>query len=248
MQIEGKVCLVTGAAIRVGRAIALELASRGARVVVHYATSRQEALATAEECAGLSGHTARAFQADQSLLLDVERMVGEVEEEYGRIDVLVNSAAVFYSTPFLQMTSEQWDEMFNVNTRGPAWFCRAVAPGMIERGEGVIINVVDTNCENPAAGFVSYGASKAALLALTRGLARELAPSVRVNAVGPGSVLLPTGASDDLVRRCAESCALGCIGSPEDVAAACVFLVEGSDFMTGTFLTVDGGKLPPHVL
>lgn len=244
MRLEDKVCLVTGGAKRVGRAIACAFARRGARVIVHYNRSAAEARETAAECTRLSGgRQALALQADQGDTSAIEALVGEAEGQCGRVDVLVNNASVFYATPFLKLTPEQWDEMLSVNLRGPAWFCRAVAPGMMRRGEGAIVNVADALNDTPRPHFIPYGVGKAALTALTRGLARELAPAVRVNAVGPGTVLLPPDAGEKLRRDSEASAALGRIGMPEDVAAACVFLVEGSDFITGAFLAVDGGKL-----
>lgn len=247
MDLRDKVCLVTGAARRVGRVIALELARRGARVVVHYHTSRAEALEVAAECTRLSGgREALALACDQADTEAIEQLVAEAETVCGRIDVLVNSASVFPAMPFLEMTREQWDTVFAVNLRGPAWFCRAVARGMVARGAGAIVNVADAMADHPTPRFVPYGATKAALVSLTQGLAQELAPAVRVNAVGPGTVLLPESASDDLRARAARCSALGRVGMPEDVAAACVFLIEGSDYITGAFLAVDGGRIVQH--
>jgi NAD(P)-dependent dehydrogenase (short-subunit alcohol dehydrogenase family) len=247
MDLRDKVCLVTGAARRVGRAIALELARGGARVVVHYHTSRAEALEVAAECTRLSGgREALALACDQADTEAIDRLVAEVEAACGRIDVLVNNASVFPAMSFLDMTREQWDHLFAVNLRGPAWFCRAAGRGMVARGSGVIVNVADAMADQPTPRFVPYGSTKGALLSLTRGLAQELAPAVRVNAVGPGTVLLPESASDDLRARAARCSALGRVGTPEDVAAACVFLIEGSDYITGAFLAVDGGRIVQH--
>jgi NAD(P)-dependent dehydrogenase (short-subunit alcohol dehydrogenase family) len=247
MDLRDKVCLVTGAARRVGRAIALDLARRGARVVVHYHSSRAEALEVATECTRLSGgREALALACDQADTEAIDRLVAEVETLCGGVDVLVNSASVFPAMPFLEMTREQWDTLLAVNLRGPAWFCRTVARGMVARGSGVIVNVADATADHPAPPFVPYGATKGALVSLTRGLAQELAPAVRVNAVGPGTVLLPESASDDLRERAARSSVLGRVGTPEDVAAACVFLIEGSNYITGAFLAVDGGRIVQH--
>ncbi|HPS03107.1 MAG TPA: SDR family oxidoreductase [Candidatus Sumerlaeota bacterium] len=247
MDLRDKVCLVTGAARRVGRVIALELARRGARVVVHYHTSHAEALEVAAECTRLSGgREALALACDQADTEAIDRLVAEVETLCGRVDVLVNNASVFRAMSFLDMTRAQWDTLLAVNLRGPAWFCRAVARGMVVRGSGVIVNVADAMADQPTPPFVPYGATKGALVSLTRGLAQELAPAVRVNAVGPGTVLLPESASDDLRGRAARCSVLGRVGTPEDVAAACVFLIEGSDYITGTFLAVDGGRVVQH--
>ena len=243
MLLADRVCLVTGGARRVGRAVALAFAGRGARVVVHCRASLEAARETAEECTRLSGgRQAIVLAADQRDTHAVDGLVAQVVDQCGRIDVLINNAAVLGATSFLEMTPQEWDEGLETNLRGPAWFCRAAGRVMVEQGEGVIINIADVCADAPWPRFVPYGVAKAGLVALTRGLARELAPHVRVNAVSPGSVALSEGASESLRRRAAESAPLGRIGSPDDVAGACVFLVEHGDFITGAVLPVDGGS------
>ncbi|NQU44729.1 SDR family oxidoreductase [bacterium] len=241
MELKGRTCFITGGARRVGRAIALAFAKQGARVLIHYRSSRDEAEKTAADCAQLSGLEGGCFQADQADPVRIQHLAAEVDARF-EVDVLVNSASVFNGTPFLETTPEEWDRMLGVNLRGPAFFCQAFAKGMIRRGRGVIINIADVVTETPWIGFLPYCVSKAALVTLTRGLARELAPAVRVNAIGPGTVLLSENDSEEVRRLAERSSLLGRIGSPEDVARACVFLVEGSDYITGVFLPVDGGK------
>ncbi len=242
MQLSESVCLVTGAARRVGRSIALEFARHGAQVLVHYHQSQDEARTVAEQCTELSGKPALALQADQADPDSIDALLAEAYSKVKMIDVLVNSASVFYPTPFLELDTAQWNEIADVNLRGPVWFCKGVAAKMIERKRGAIVNIADVCSESPWPGYVPYAVSKAGLISLTYGLARELAPYVRVNAIGPGTVMLPDDASLNLIQR-AERCAvLQRVGTPEEVAEACVFLVEGPGFITGTFLPVDGGK------
>lgn len=238
MDLTDQVCLVTGGARRIGRAIALALARRGARIVVHYHRSRAEALATAAECETLSSHTALALAADQADPAAVAHLVREVEDRLGRIDVLVNNASSLRATPFLHLTPEQWDAMLDTNLRGPAFFCRAVAPGMIARGGGVIVNIGDAAADPPEPRFVPYGVAKAGLVALTRGLALELAPSVRVNAVLPDHVLPPNAPNDASTRRFQEAAAHGRVATPEHVAAVCLYLIECDDDLTGVVMPV----------
>ncbi|MFP4580334.1 MAG: SDR family NAD(P)-dependent oxidoreductase [Candidatus Sumerlaeia bacterium] len=243
MDISKSVCLVTGAAKRVGRAIALEFARRGARLIIHYRGSKSGARDTAEECQALSGKEAIALQADQQNPEAVQQLVDEAVERMGRIDVLVNSAAVFYRTPFLEMPISEWDRFMAVNVRGPMLFCRAVAPHMQAHKQGLILNICDVCGKEPWAEFVPYGVSKGALESLTMGLAKELAPCIRVNAIAPGTVLLEEDAdAQEQEKRAKKESLLQRLGSPEDVARACVFLAEGSDYITGALLPIDGGK------
>ena len=239
MNLTDQVCLVTGAARRIGRAIALALARRSARVVVHYHRSSTEAQTTATECARLSGRTAVALAADQADPADIERLVAEVEKTLGRIGVLVNNASSLRATPFLSLTPEQWDAMLDTNLRGPALFCRAVAPGMLARGSGVMVNIGDAAADPPEPRFVPYGVAKAGLVALTRGLALELAPSVRVNAVLPDYVLPPDAPNDVARRRFEDAAAQRRVATPEDVAAACLRLIESEAGLTGVVMPVE---------
>jgi NAD(P)-dependent dehydrogenase (short-subunit alcohol dehydrogenase family) len=238
MDLTDQVCLVTGAARRIGRVIALALARRGARVVVHYHRSCAEAQATASECARLSGRTAVALEADLTDPADIERLVAEAGDLLGPVAVLVNNASSLRATPFLSLTPEKWDAMLDTNLRGPALFCRAVAPGMIARGGGVIVNIGDAATDPPEPRFVPYGVAKAGLVALTRGLALELAPSVRVNAILPDYVLPPDAPNEATRRRFREAAAQGRVATPERVAADCLYLIESDEDLTGVVMAV----------
>lgn len=233
---KGKVVLVTGAAKRIGRAIAVDLGSEGARVAVHYGRSRQEA----EETVRLAGDGARAFGADLRSTKEIGCLSEEVYRSMGRIDFLVNNAALFGRTPFFETTEEEWDRFHDVNLKGAFFLTQAVARVM---KEGAIVNIADTGGVRLWPGYLAYGASKAGLVALTRGLARALAPKIRVNGVLPGPMLPPEGEGDlETLDEAASKTLLKRPGRPEDVARAVRFLIE-SPYVTGALLPVDGGRL-----
>ncbi|MCS6863187.1 MAG: SDR family NAD(P)-dependent oxidoreductase, partial [Abditibacteriales bacterium] len=190
MTLEGRVALVTGAAVRVGRAIAHALARRKAKVVVHYHTSERAAREVVSEIEAL-GQQAVAFPADLSQSQQVEALVDESLRTFKRIDILVNNAAIFYRTPFLSASEEDWDRHLDLNLKGVFLCCKAVAPAMLAQGGGRIINIADIAGVRPWADYVPYCVSKAGVIALTQGLAKALAPTVLVNAVAPGTVLFP---------------------------------------------------------
>jgi NAD(P)-dependent dehydrogenase (short-subunit alcohol dehydrogenase family) len=240
VELEGKVALVTGGARRLGRQIALALAERGAELVVHYRESAAAALELLAELKRMGGKPV-AVQGDLALPADVERIVETGLAAFGRIDVLVNSASVFSRTPLEAVTVADWDHVLAVNLRAPFFLCQRVAVDMRRQGRGKIINLADIGGSQVWAEYLPYCLSKAGLLALTRGLAKALAPTVQVNAIAPGVVLLPDGSSDAERRRAAERIPLGRLGVPEDVVRALLYLVE-SDFTTGEVLTVDGGQ------
>jgi len=241
MELKGRVALVTGGVIRVGKAIALALAGRGADVAITYHSSEAEALATAAEIEG-RGVRCRAIRCDQRRPEQVTAAVREAEAALGPVDVLVNNAAIFNRTPVAEATLEDWDAHLEINLRGPWLFAQAVGPGMRARGAGVIINIVDIAAERPFPGYLPYCASKAGLVALTKGLARSLAPEVRVNAVAPGTVLWPEDYPEAEKTKERGRTPLKREGRPEDVAAAVLFLVEGSDFVSGAVVPVDGAR------
>lgn len=233
--------MVTGAARRVGRAIALVLAGRGMDIVVHYKTGASEARATAEAIEGL-GRRAVAIQADLAQQEEAEALAERAAEAFGRIDVLVNSAALFYRTPLEKLTAQDWEQFLRVNLTGPFLLARRLGLQMRRNGQGKIVNIADIAGISPWADFLPYSVSKAALIALTRGLAKALAPEVQVNAVAPGSVLLPEEYGDKERDAIIRATPLRRIGDPADVAKTVLFLLEGSDFITGQVVVVDGGR------
>ena len=245
MTLKGRTALVTGAARRVGRVIALALAGRGANVAIHYRSSQAEAEATARDAAalGVQAMTVRAELTDER---EVARMVGEVGDRFGRLDVLVNNASVFQKTPLETVTGAQWDAMLDANLKAP-FFCSVHASRRMlvgpDGGGGAIVNIADWAALRPYTNYLPYCIAKAGLVAMTQGMARTLAPKIRVNAIGPGPVLVPADLPADEAAEIMEKTPMKRHGSPEDVAAAVIFLLEGSDFVTGVFLPVDGGRL-----
>jgi NAD(P)-dependent dehydrogenase (short-subunit alcohol dehydrogenase family) len=240
VDIEGKVALVTGAAKRVGRSIALALAERGAELVVHYRTSDREAQEVLALAKKLGGKPV-AVRADLAVSAELAAMVETAMRAFGRVDILVNSAAIFYRTAFPTLTEADWDRFLAVNLKAPFLLCRQVGEIMCRQGQGKIVNVADIAGSKVWADFIPYSVSKAGLLALTTGLAKALAPAVQVNAIAPGTVLLPDGSTPDEQARAVGRVPLRRLGAPEDIARAAVYLVE-SDFVTGEVLTVDGGQ------
>ena len=242
MKLKGKVALVTGAAKRIGREIALALAGRGCHVAITYRSSRKEAGATAAAIRR-KGVRAMAVEAD---LLDsdqVRQAVRSVESRFGRIDVLVNNASSFYPTPWATVTDAQWEDLIGTNLSGPWRFAQAAAPGMKRRRAGKIINIADVAAFSPWPAYLPYCAAKGGLVTLTWGLAKALAPEIQVNAIAPGPILMPKEISAADKKKAIETTLLKRSGSPADIVAAALFLLEGSDFVTGVVLPVDGGRL-----
>jgi 3-oxoacyl-[acyl-carrier protein] reductase/pteridine reductase len=240
MDLAGRTALITGGAHRVGRAITLALARAGANVVINYHTSSAAAVATAAEARAL-GVSALPVQADVSDPRQVAAMVAAAREHLGTIGILVNSASRFEKTPFPTDDLAPWHRVTGILIHGSFYCANAVAPMMLERGEGAIVNIVDLSAWEPWPNFAAHSVGKAALLALTRQLALELAPTVRVNAVAPGPVLPPPDYDETKITRIARRTLLNRWGTPEDVAEAVLFLIR-ADYITGEVVTVDGGE------
>jgi pteridine reductase len=240
MELRGRWALVTGAARRVGRVVALELARRGANVVVHYNTSADEAGATVADLRAL-GVDADVVQADLADVAQVRRLAQDAEVRSGGIAVLVNSASNYLRTPFDTIDEAAWDASIDVNLKAPFLLAWTLGRAMRARGEGVIVNVADWAGERPYRNYLPYCISKAGVVALTKALAIELAPAVRVNAVAPGPVLLPEHFGEREIAAVERATPLG-VGTPEDVARAIRFLAEEATFTTGSVLHVDGGR------
>ena len=232
------VALVTGGAVRAGRAITLALAEARYDVVVNYHSSEGPARSLEVELTG-QGREVLLAPGDVSDASAVERIGRAVRERFGRLDVLVNSAATFVSTPLLEIESEEWDRVMGVNLRGPHLLVREFAP-LLRSSRGAIVNVADHMGLKPLVRYAHHLIAKAGLMHLTRIQAVALAPEVRVNAVAPGLVLAPESMSEAAVEREIESTLLQRPGTPEDVTRTVLFLVE-SPFITGQTIVVDGG-------
>lgn len=240
MEIEGRTALVTGGAHRVGKAITLALARAGANVVVNYYSSATAADETARDAQAL-GVGALAAQADVSDHEQVATLVDAARRRFGGVDILVNSASLWRRTPFPMEDLKDWHRVTGILIHGSLYCANAVAPLMLERGEGAIVNIVDLSAWQPWPDRGAHSVGKAALLALTRQLALELAPTVHVNAVAPGPVLpVPGRAAEENVQT-AKGTLKGRWGTPDDVAQAVEFLVR-ADYITGEVIVVDGGE------
>lgn len=249
MKLKGKHVLVTGAARRVGREIAETLIGQGANLSAHYHHSR-EAVEKLLTWGRSQGVRTVAVQADLKQSKEIEAAVAEAVEELGPVDILINSASIFHPTPALTCTDSEWDEMLDSNLKGQFFFAQQAARSMTGR-EGVIINIADVHASKPIAKYTPYAASKAGLVMMTRNLAKEWAPNIRVNSISPGAVLLPETYTLEQAQKSIDRSLLKRVGTPTDIAQAVLFLVE-NNYVTGFDLKVDGGRsiaeLDPMIL
>jgi len=241
MELRGRVALVTGAGRRLGQAMARALAGRGMAIAIHYHASADGARALRGEVTAAGGR-AECFAADLSDAEAARALPARVVGEFGRLDVLVNSAAVMHRLGFEETTPEQYDAILGLNLRS-VFFCTQGAAPALRAARGKVVNLADLAGLEPWPGFAAHSVSKAGVVMLTRVLARSLAPEVTVNAIAPGAVLVPEDYSAEERERLAQAAPLGRLGSPGDVVAALLYLLEGGDFVTGEVLTVDGGRL-----
>ena len=241
MTLQGRVALITGGARRIGHVIAMALASRGAQVVISYQRSSKAAIETVGALRDL-GVKAEAVAADVASASDVSRLVQRIERNFGRLDVLVNNASIFERTPFERLTEKDWDRHLDINLKG-AFLCALAARRLLrKRAQGKIINIADWAGDRPYRDYLPYCVSKAGVIALTKALAKELAPTVQVVAIAPGPMLPPEEMTPAERRNAVARLPLKRWGSPEDVANTVLFAIEGSDFLTGTTIYVDGGR------
>lgn len=240
MDIKDSVILITGAATRVGRHVALFLAKKGANICFSYYLDNepwQQTLRDIEQC----NVAAMAHQTEIRSAASVRELVNATVEKFGRIDVLINNASVWLKAPFLEISEEDWDTALDVNLKGPFLASQTAAPYMLKRRGGVIINITDLSAFQVWAGYAHHAASKAGLVALTKSMALELSPHIRVNAIAPGTVLLPENAPPEKKQWAEEKSVLKRVGTPEDVARLVEFVIE-CDFATGAVYFVDGGR------
>lgn len=229
----GKVVLVTGAAKRIGRSIALQLAAEGARVAIHYNESEKEARATAEECGG-----AALFRANLESVADIRRMFDGIAERFGRLDGLVNNAARFTRIDPLAIEESDWDFIHSVNLKSVFFCCQAAAKIMLKGDGGHIVNMSSLGALRPWAEHAHYCASKAGVVMLTRALARAWAPKIAVNTVAPG--VIPFDRTDERTDRFIAATPAGRAGTGDEVAEAVLFFLKSTRFVTGQLIAVDG--------
>jgi len=240
--LDNHVALITGAARRIGATIARTLHAEGADVAIHYRKSGDAANAVAEDLNAMRADSAATFAADLNDLASLNHLVDDVRVWRSRLDILVNNASSFYPTPVGEITEDQWNDLIGTNLKAPLFLSQAALPALRE-ARGVIINIVDVHSQRPLRNHTVYGPAKAGLAMLTRSLAKDLAPEVRVNGVSPGAILWPengmSGATKDAIL---EQVPLGRPGTPDDVANAVLFLAKDANYVTGQIIAIDGGR------
>lgn len=237
-QLEGQAALVTGAGRRIGRGVALRLAAEGARMIVHYRNSQAEAEAVAAEIVR-GGGEAVCLQADLTRIAEIDRLFEQIGQKFGRLDILVNNAAIFSPTPVGQTQETQWDAVLDTNLKAQFFAAQRAAALLAKGGRGRIINFASLGGLQAWPKYTAYSVSKAGVIMLTRCLARALAPAITVNAIAPGTISFPEDAPE-VAERAVRRSPLRHTGSAEDIADAVMYLV-GAGFVTGQVIVVDGG-------
>lgn len=241
---QGKTVLVTGGAKRVGAAIVRRLHAAGANLVIHFNRSQTEAMALRAELNQARANSAHCVQADLLNVLALRPMVEEATRCFGQLDALVNNASSFYATPLVDVDEAQWSDLMGTNLKAPLYLSQAAA-AELKRCKGCIVNIADIHAERPMQGHLLYSVAKTGLVALTKSLAQELSPQVRVNAVAPGVIVWPEGdAWQDAAQRekIVAHTLLKREGEPDDIAKTVKFLIADAPYITGQVIAVDGGR------
>ena len=236
-----RTAIITGAAQRIGAAITQELHQAGMDVIIHYRQSATAAHALAQSLNTQRPGSAHAIEADLSSNSSCQALIDRAWTINKRIDVLVNNAAVFYPTPFMELDDTAWDEVMNVNLRAPLFLSRAAA-AYLTQVSGCIINLADIHAERPLKNHTLYSISKAGLIMLTKSLAKEMGPAVRVNAVSPGAILWPENLGEETRKKILARTTLKRAGMVEDISRAVRYLAEDANYTTGQVLVIDGGR------
>ena len=240
--LQDQVILITGGARRVGAEIARTLHAAGANILIHYRSSASAAMALTNHFNEIRPHSAAALAADLSAAQAPEKLIAATLLEYGRLDILINNASSFYPTPVGQITLVQWEDLMDSNLKAPLFLSQAAAPSLAKQ-HGLIINMIDIHALRPLKAHPVYSTAKAGLAMLTRALARELGPNIRVNGIAPGPVLWPEGDMDeDLKHEIIDKTALKRHGTPQDIARTALFLAKDAPYITGQIIAVDGGR------
>ena len=240
--LDGQRALVTGAARRIGAEIVRGLHAAGARVGIHYRRSAGDAAALCDELNAIRGESAEIFAADLLATTAPQELIDAFVAWGGGLDILVNNASSFYPTPIGTVTETQWDDLLGSNLKAPLFLSQSALPHLRD-AHGVIINIVDIHSQRPLKDHVVYGSAKAGLAMLTRSLAKDLAPDIRVNGVSPGAILWPeSGMSTEAQQHILERIPLRRAGSPTDVAGCVVYLARDAAYVTGQIIAVDGGR------
>ena len=239
---QDRIVLITGGSKRVGAAICRRLHAAGANLMLHYRTSAGEARLLQAELNGVRADSVALLQADLLDLHKLPAMVDQTLQTFGRLDAIVNNASSFFPTPVGAITSEAWDDLIGTNLRAPLFLAQAAAAAL-KKAQGAIVNIADIHAERPLKGYLVYSVAKAGLVALTRSLALELAPEIRVNGVAPGAIAWPEDGQFAPAERerIVATTPLSRLGSPEEIARAVHYLAT-APFVTGQILAVDGGR------
>ncbi|OGI44804.1 MAG: pteridine reductase [Candidatus Muproteobacteria bacterium RBG_16_64_11] len=238
----GKVALVTGGVRRIGAAVCRALHAQGMNLVIHYRSSEKDAHALQAELHAIRPESVMLVRGDLLNAAKLGNLVYETVDSFERLDVLINNASSFYPTPVGEATEKQWDDLIGSNLKAPFFLSQAAAPHL-KKTHGCIVNMVDIHAERPLRSYPVYCAAKAGLAMLTKSLARELAPEVRVNGVAPGTILWPEIDLDELTKqRIISRVPLKRSGDPDDIARTILFLVRDAGYITGQVIAVDGGR------
>ena len=238
----GKVALVTGAARRIGAAVCRCLHENGTDVVIHYRGSAAEANALADELNAQRPDSAMVVQGDLGQVATLPALVQTVLNWHNRLDILVNNASSFYPTPIGDVTESHWDDIVGSNLKAPLFLSQAALPSLRE-AQGVIVNIVDVHAQRPLRDHAVYGSAKAGLAMLTRSLAKDLAPGIRVNGVAPGAIMWPeAGLSEQAKASILKQIPAGRAGDASDIAGCVLYLVRDATYVTGQIIAVDGGR------
>jgi pteridine reductase len=241
--LEGKTILITGGAKRVGGEICKSLHEAGANLMIHYHTSAKEARALQDELQEKRPDSVALIQADLLNLSNLQNLISQTVKQFGRLDGLINNASSFFPTPVGEIDEDNWSDLIGTNLKAPLFLSQA-AVSHLKKHNGCIINLTDIHAEWPMKGYVVYSIAKAGLNALTKSLARELGPEIRVNAVAPGTVIWsgPEAVDEISRQRLISHIPLKHIGEPRDIATAVLYLLRDAPYITGHILTVDGGR------
>ena len=237
-----KTIFITGAAKRIGKEIALCFSEMGWNIIVHYNSSKNDAQVLADEINGTNSDSAITVQGNLDVKEDVEKVINEVRDAFPTIDLLINNASTFYPTPIEDISEEHWDKLVGSNLKGPLFLIKGLRDKLKE-SKGSIINITDTNLSKGVANYSIYSAAKAGLESITKGLARELAPDIKVNAIAPGAMLEPPDVTwtEEQKNKVISSIPLNRMGSEKDISEAVKFLAK-SNYITGQIIKVDGGR------
>ncbi len=245
--LQGKVALVTGSARRIGSVVVRTLHQQGATVVVHYRNSEKDAIALSDELNAIRQDSCLIQQAELADMGSLQMMIDDIIRQTGRLDILINNASSFYPTRLGEIKESDWDNLMCSNLKAPLFLSQAAVPHL-KNTQGCIVNMVDIHSERPLKGYLVYCAAKAGLAMLTKSLAKELGPEIRVNGISPGAILWPEDDDESSEMKAQHQLiinktSLKKSGAAEDIAQAILFLITQADYITGHILPVDGGRL-----